>query len=280
MTLSAARKLLDQIAVDLSSGDPVFPVCFNITIKLRDLLRDPDVGMDKLAQVLQTEPIIATKLLNMANSAALAPSGATPVRELKGAILRLGLDAVKSVAFAEAIKQLARSKQMSGYAALSARIWEHSILVAAIARQLARFFKRSNPDEAFFAGLVHDIGAFYLLYSVSEESELSKDPEEMLSLLVTWHDGIGHALLDALGQQSEELLAAIQEHESPVPLERISGLGDILRAANVLAHRDAAWHPREADDDVLGQLFESDALEEILDASHADVEELRAILTV
>lgn len=280
MTIPAARQLLDKIAEDLSRGDPVFPICFSITIKLRDLLRDPDVGIDKLALVLQTEPVITAQLLKMANSAALAPPSGVQIRDLNGAILRLGLETVKSVAFAVAIRQLARSKQMSGYSVLSAKIWEHSILVAAIARQISRRFKRGKPDECFFAGLVHDIGAFYLLYCASDEHELSKNPEAMLSLLVTWHDGIGHALLDALGQQSEELLSAVQDHESPQPIEHFTGLGEILRAANVLANRHVAWHTPEDEADIPESLVDADTLEAIFADSRADVEELRAILTV
>jgi HD-like signal output (HDOD) protein len=280
MTIPATQKLLERIAADLSRGDIVFPTCFNITIKVRDLLRDPDVSIDKLARVLQTEPIISTKLLRMANSAALAPAGGTPLKDLNGAIMRLGLESVKSAAFAVAMEQLARSKHMSAYTGLSATIWEHSILVAAIARQLARHFRRAKPDEAFFAGLVHDIGAFYLLYYACQEPGLADDADAIMDLMVGWHDGIGHALLDALGQQSDELLNAVQDHESVEPIEHITGLADILRTANFLANRSTTWHAPRDEANLIDHLIEADELDELLAASQDDIVELRTSLSL
>lgn len=279
MTIPAAQKLLEKLAEDLSRGDIVFPTSFNITLKVRDLLRDPDVSIERLAQVLQTEPIITAKLLRMANSAALGPSGGAPIKDLHGAIMRLGLESVKSAAFALAIEQLSRSKHMSAYTALSNQIWEHCILVAAIARQLARHTRKAKPDEAFFAGLVHDIGAFYLLYYACQDADLSHEPEAMFELMVDWHDGIGHALLDALGQQSDDLLMAVQDHESTDAIEHIAGLSDILRIANGLANRSVSWHVPDAGLTLAENVINADEIEEILDASQADVGELRASLT-
>ncbi len=280
MTIPAAQKLLERLAEDLSRGDLVFPTSFNITLKVRDLLRDPDVSIDKLARVLQSEPIISAKLLKMANSAALGPSSGTLVRDLNAAIMRLGIEAVKSAAFALAIEQLSRSKHMSAHTALSSNIWEHSILVAAIARQLSRRLKRGKPDEAFFAGLVHDIGAFYLLYYACQDPDLSGEPQAMLDLMINWHDGIGHALLDALGQQSDELLMAVQDHESTDPIVLVNGLGEILRIANNLANRSVSWHA-PADDLVLPEnLLDADTVREVLEASQEDVAELRSTLTL
>jgi HD-like signal output (HDOD) protein len=280
MTIPAAQKLLERIAADLSRGDIVFPTCFNITIKVRDMLRDPDLSIDTLARLLQAEPIITAKLLRMANSAALAPAGGAPLKDLTAAIMRLGMESVKSVAFAVAMEQLARSKHMSAYTGLSAKIWEHSILVAAIARQLARHFRRAKPEEAFFAGLVHDIGAFYLLYYACQEPGLVDKPEAIMDLIVGWHDGIGHALLDALGQQSEELLCAVQDHESVEPIENIAGLSDILRTANCLANRSTAWHDAEHEANLIENLIEADELDELLAASQNDIVELRSSLSI
>jgi HD-like signal output (HDOD) protein len=278
MTIPAAQKLLEKLAEDLSQGDIVFPTSFNITLKIRDLLRDPNVSIEHLARVLQSEPIISAKLLLMANSAALGSSGGSPITELNGAIMRLGLESVKTASFALAIAQLLRSKHMSAYTGLSAQIWEHSILVAAIARQLSRRFKRAKPDEAFFAGLVHDIGAFYLLYYASQDPDLAHEPDATMDLMIHWHDGIGHALLDALGQQSEELLMAVQDHESAAPVSAIHGLSDILRMANGLANRFVSWHLLDRDCVVSEELIDVDSLQEILDASQADVADLRASL--
>jgi HD-like signal output (HDOD) protein len=280
MSSDASSKLLQKIADDLSRGDPVFPTCFNITIKVRDLLRDPDISIDKLAKTLQAEPIISSKLLKMANSAALGPAGGGAINDLNGAIMRLGLEAVKSVSFSVAMEQLAHSKHMSAHMKLSYKIWEHSVLVAVIARQLSKRFKRAKSDEAFFAGLVHDIGAFYLLYYAAQEAEFAKDPDALLALMGDWHDGIGHALLDALGQQSEELLNAVQDHESTAPMTALAGLADVLRCANVIANREVTWRDSRPAGDPIEGIFDEATLAEIVEDSKRDLAELRSTLTI
>ncbi len=273
-------KLLQRIAEDLSSQEVVFPTSFNITLRVRDLLRDPDISIDKLAKAMETEPIISAKLLRMANSAALAPAGGNQVKDLRAAIMRLGLESVKSTAFAVAMEQLARSKHMSAYTDLSNRVWEHSILVAAIARQLSRHLRRGKPDEAFFAGLVHDIGAFYLLYYAAQDPDFIGQREAILDLMVNWHDGIGHALLDAMGQQSDELLMAVQDHESGEPITQVNGLAEILRAANRLANRTMSWHGGTEVECLLDGVMDQATIEEILETSRADVKELHSSLTL
>lgn len=276
MPIPAATKLLERIAADLSRGDVVFPTCFDITLKVRDMLRDPEIDLGKVSRILQAEPIISAKLLRMANSAALAPSSGNQVHDVSSAIMRLGLDAVKSAAFAMAIEQLAKSKHMSAYVELSSTIWRHSILVAALARRLAQHFQYRKVDDAFFAGLVHDIGAFYLLHYACEDAELARDRDAMLDLMIGWHDGIGHALLDALGQSSQELLTAVQDHESRDRLDSARDLSDLLRLANQIANRRVAWHDVDAADDIAGALLSPEEIDTLLEQGHADVAELRA----
>jgi len=275
MPIPAATKLLERIAADLSRGDVVFPTCFDITLKVRDMLRDPEIDLGKVSRILQAEPVISAKLMRMANSAALASSG-SQVRDVSAAIMRLGLDAVKSAAFGMAIEQLSKSKHMSAYVDISSNIWQHSILVAALARRLAQHFKYRKLDDAFFAGLVHDIGAFYLLYYACEDAELSHDREAMLELMIGWHDGIGHALLDALGQSSDELLTAVQDHESRDPIDNVRELPSLLRLANRLANSQVAWHDIDDQDAIPETLLPQEEIETLLEQGRADVAELRA----
>jgi HD-like signal output (HDOD) protein len=276
------QAFLEKIAADLSREDLVFPTCFHITLKVRDLLRDPDVSIDKVAQALLAEPVISAKMIRLANSAAMMPSGGGEVRDMKAAITRVGLKTVKSVSFAVAMEQLVRSKHMAAYTDLTKQIWEHCILTAALCRQFAKQGKRVNADDAFFAGLVHDIGAFYLLFTASQDSELSQSPDAIMTLVEGWHDGIGYALLDALGQQPEELLMAVQDHESPAAVTQLTSLADILRAANRLANMYASWHehdPSQASADL--QLpMDQDTLQALVAQSQEDVREMHASLAI
>ncbi len=271
--------LLAHIAQELSAPDVVFPTCFDVTIRVHTLLKDPDLALDRLADLLSTEPLMSAKLLHLANSVALR-GGGQAVTELRAAILRVGLEVVRTVSYTVAVEQLVRSKQMARYQGLSHRIWEHSLLVAAIARQLARRSGMS-ADKAFFIGMVHDIGAFYLLFRCAADQVLAADEAELTGLLYEWHDGIGHALLTALGQP-EDVTEAVQEHESLAEIATLHRWPEILAAADRLAQRTADWAPsvlRGRQQPVIPErLLAEDAQAEVLHAALKEVGELHAAL--
>ena len=95
------------------------------------------------------------------------------------------------------MEQLLKSKSMKSFEAISKKLWDHTAHVAALCRVLARRIAKINGDEAMFAGLVHDLGVFYLMSRAANFPELVNDKVELHALLVGWHDNIGHALLSA-----------------------------------------------------------------------------------
>jgi len=203
--------ILQDIARDLSGDVVSFPTFLDITFQVRTALKNPNLTIEQLGRLLSAEPLMSSKIIRLANSVAMNSSGRTIV-DVSSAIARVGMDAVRTVSFAVAMEQLLNSKKMAPFQALSRRLWEHTVYVAALSRVLARRVGRVNPDEAMFAGLVHDIGVFYLLSRVTNFPELVTDPLALQQLLVQWHDSIGHALLAAMGLP-EEVLRVVQEHE-------------------------------------------------------------------
>jgi HD-like signal output (HDOD) protein len=245
MGADAFLELHDQIARDLSSGKVVFPTYSNVTMKVRNLLRDPNLSVDQLAHSVMLEPLLASRLLQYANAAALRGSGGE-ISDLKFAIMRVGIDSVRAISFALAIEQLAKSKNMAPFSALSQRLWEHSVTTAAVAQCLAKRCRTVRADEAMFAGLVHDIGAFYLLFRCAENPALRQDHETLYGLLIDWHDNIGHALLAAM-QQPNVILDAVMDHEAVGVVQETgqNSLRDIVVLADRFAHGIATWLPPE-----------------------------------
>ena len=277
------QALCQKLAQDLSQDEVVFPTCFNITLKVRELLRDPDVSIEKISTALVAEPVISSKLIRLANSAAMMPAGGNEVLDVHGAINRIGLETVKSVSISVAMEQMVRSKNMASYMDVSKNIWEHSTLTAALCRLLAKQSKRVKPDEAFFTGLVHDIGAFYLLFFLTQYAEFSLSREETLDVAANWHDGIGHALLAALGQNADGVLMAVQDHESTEPIKHLNTLDEVLRAANQIANIHTSWRPHEngaASLDELQLPLDADALQALMEQALVDVKDLHAVLAI
>ncbi|MDR1350985.1 MAG: HDOD domain-containing protein, partial [Zoogloeaceae bacterium] len=188
--------ILEDITQDLSA-DANFPTCLDASLSVRNILKDPLVSIDKVTQVVNVEPLIAAKLLRLANSVVYRAGGS--VTDVRLAIQRVGFETVRATSLSVAMEQMLRARNLSGYEDIAQKTWEHSLHVAAIGRVLARRVGRVNYDEAMLAGMVQNIGVFYLLSRVADYAEYQDNHEAVLDLLGGWHESIGENLLAALG---------------------------------------------------------------------------------
>jgi HD-like signal output (HDOD) protein len=249
--LNAQRfQMLEDIAQELS-GEVVFPTYFDAAIRLRKVMQDPNQSLEGIANALAIEPLISTKLLNLANSVLYNPSG-SQVRSLQNAIARLGLETTRSTALAIAMNQLLRAKDMANFSDLTRNLWEHSLRTASAAYVIARRLTRFKPDEALLAGLVHDLGAFYMLYRATQYEELRARPDTVRYLIIQWHESIGHTLLIALGLP-EDLAEAVREHDQPrlSPPAVPRNLTDIVYIANLMAGGAHEWVHQDAEKGII-----------------------------
>ena len=247
--LNATRfRMLEDIARELA-GDVVFPTYFDAALRLRKELQNPDLPTARIAKIVGIEPLTAAKLMQLANSAYYSRDG-SKAKDLRAAINRLGVDVVRTTALAIAMAQLLHSKDMAIFGNLAGALWDHSIRTAAAARILARTYTRINPDEALLAGLVHDLGAFYMLYRAVQYPELLLRPDTVKYIIMRWHEGIGVTLLNALGMP-EEIVNATIDHDQPRPvLSTVRTLSDIVYVGNIIAGTHFEWSQQDTDPDV------------------------------
>lgn len=269
-------RILEDIARDLS-GEVNFPTCLDAAIMVRNTLKDPEVSLDRVAQVVSIEPLVASKLLRISNSVAYNPSGKT-ITEVKTAISRLGFETVRATSLAVAMDQMLKSRNLSAFDAISRQTWEHSLQVAAIARVLARRLGRVSPEEAMLAGMVHHIGIFYLLYRAAEYPEYRGNADAVLSLVVGWHESIGESLLHVLALP-ERIVEAVRDHGRLHNAENPCSLRDVLYFANLLAGGNFEWMggsetPAEAEANAANRERYADLLAE----AEEDIRDLRAAL--
>jgi len=280
MSNAVTFKILEDIARDLSGSEISFPTFLDITFQVRTALKDPNLNVEQLAKLVGAEPLMSAKIIRMSNSVAMNPSG-REIADVKSAIVRVGMEAVRTVSFAVAMEQLLKSKQMQPFEGISQRLWEHTSHVAALCRVLARKIAKINGDEAMFAGLVHDIGVFYLMSRAANFPELVNDKLELHALLVGWHDNIGHALLSALNLP-ESVLVAVQEHETDREIKEIHSLSDVLYVANKIANRAACWRDPEldgvVDTSMLESILDPETLASIIEESQEEVQSLKSAL--
>lgn len=244
--LNATRfRMLEDIARELA-GEVIFPTYFDAALRLRKELQNPDLPAAQIARIVGVEPLVAAKLMQLANSAFYSPRG-SQARDLRAAITRLGIDVVRTTALAIAMAQLMHSKDMANFSDLARALWNHSIRTAVAARILARTYTRINADEALLAGLVHDLGAFYMLYRAVHYPELLLRPDTVKYIIMRWHEGIGVTLLNALGMP-EEIVNATIDHDQPRPAPAtVRTLADIVYVGNAISGTHFDWSQQDSE---------------------------------
>jgi HD-like signal output (HDOD) protein len=126
-----------------------------VTVRIIELVENPDSTAHDLHMVITNDPALSARVLKVVNSAFYALPG--QIGSINRAIVLLGLNAVKNIAIAASLAKLFRGGRLCpDFAARD--LWEHSIGVAAGVRLLSEKIRLGLPDEAFLAGLIHDIG--------------------------------------------------------------------------------------------------------------------------
>lgn len=126
-----------------------------IAVKVLRLARDPNVTMSRLAEVISTAPELSARILRIVNSAFYGFPG--EIRSIERATTLMGLESVRNVTIAASLMRVFQGRPL-GRTFAPKDIWTHSLAVAAATRLLAVTKRLTAADEAFLAGLLHDIG--------------------------------------------------------------------------------------------------------------------------
>jgi putative nucleotidyltransferase with HDIG domain len=126
-----------------------------ITAQIIKTVEDPRSSAAQLHKIIAHDPAMVTRILKVVNSSFYGLPG--QIGSIERAIVLLGLNAVKNIAVAASLGQLFRGVTIcEGFSAKD--LWTHCVGVAVTARHLAREMKAPIADEAFLAGMIHDIG--------------------------------------------------------------------------------------------------------------------------
>ena len=126
-----------------------------ITVKIIEMVEDPKSTAQKLHEVISQDPALCSRILKVVNSSFYGLPG--QIGSINRAIVMLGLNAVKNIAIAASLVKLFRGGDL--VPGLSAKdLWDHCTLVASCSKLLSNQLKLGLGDEAYLAGLVHDIG--------------------------------------------------------------------------------------------------------------------------
>jgi hypothetical protein len=198
--------LMSHVDQDLLEGVAVFPTSFQLSLSIRSVLNRPNVHVADVARLIEAEPLVAAKLIALANSVAFNPLG----REVYGveqAINRVGFEATRSLAISVAVGQIRSMPSMLPYADITEAAWRRSVHAAALVRELARLEGGASPEQGMLCGLVSELGVFFLLHRAVGVPLYAHDRGMLKDLLRQHATKVRPALLGALGLPKEIVLA-------------------------------------------------------------------------
>jgi HD-like signal output (HDOD) protein len=235
-----AFAFVQALASELSTGKVELPSFPDIAMRVRQVLSDDSVSPEKVVRVVSSEPALAARLLQLANSAALNFSG-KQVTDLRTAVARMGFNMVRSAAIAFAMSQLKKVDSLKGLEKPLDVLWRRSSSVAAISHAVARRLAKVNPDTALLAGLLHGIGQLYILTRTAKHPKLFANEAVYHNIVRDWHSSIAKALLENW-DIAEEIVDAVGNYEDIGRTHSgFTDLTDVLTVGYLLAsYRD---HP-------------------------------------
>lgn len=229
-----------SIAAQAGRGELTFPTNVDATLKLQKALNDADCHVDAAGRLVQAEPLLAARAVAIANSVAYNRSG-SEITNVRSAIQRVGFRTLNALAAAVIVRQLDSKITDPALRAMANQLWQHSAHVAALSQVIARRVTHIDPDTALFAGIVHEVGGFYMLSRAHEfPGLLDGDPDEWMEF---GEVEIGRGVLQKLGVPAPvmEAIEAMWAGMRALPPET---LGDTLLLANDLAPLASPLHER------------------------------------
>ncbi|MCL2524785.1 MAG: HDOD domain-containing protein [Betaproteobacteria bacterium] len=217
-----------------------------VLLRLLQLVDDEQASIGELSALVAQDPGLATRLLNIANSAALHRRG--ELHNLEHCLAVLGTRLVRTIATCLSLQHLFDRGAAMTPADL-AHFWGHSLLVAELAAKIARAASLAHPEEAHLVGLLHDIGQLMLLAALgkpyarllTEQGDTATLVDRELAKVATHHGEIGAWLADHWQLDSSFADGFLFHHAAAdtmataAPLPRVVWLAHALAAEGVLS---------------------------------------------
>ncbi len=277
----AAHDFIRDLGHELSAGKLTIPAFPDAAMRIKTALEDPDVSADKVARAVGSDPVFSARLLKVANSALVNGAGER-IDDLKMAVTRMGFKLAYNTAVLIAVEQVMSAHDSRLLHPHLEALWHHSVQVAAYSYAIAKQKTSIKPDSAMLAGLLHDIGKFYILAKAEHYPNLFSNTPALEGILDEWHTGVGRSIMEAWHFSEEMCLAADEHEELARTHDNPADLTDVVMVANLFSHKDEdefipalEWDAIPATQRL--QLSKEDAVEIML-ASQVEIDTIMQLL--
>lgn len=276
--------LFNTIIHAFNQGLLELPSLPEIALKVKEAVADPDVNTENLVRMIEADPALVARLIQVANSP--IHSGTGLVQSIRAAVIRLGLKTTRDLVICLSVKQLFKAKSPLLKTRMQ-KLYEHSVEVAAIAYTLANKTTHLVADDMLLAGLVHDIGVIPILTYI-DQIGLDIDSMEQVEEIINDLRSVVGSMVISNWALSPELLTVIENAENWYrDTSDNVDMCDVILASQIyfrLQHHQLKNLPKLDQVPAFSKLFpdhqDPELIKEILDQAKEEVEEVKRLLRI
>ncbi len=217
----------------LKAGQLNLPGMPDVAIRIARHMDDPDSTSDSIARIIQMDPSITARLIQIANSPVFG--GRVQTETCRDAVTRLGRQTTRDLVTTFVLRGVFRSRSQLIKKRMHA-LWLHSTQVAALSHALAKRSRGFDPAQALLIGLVHDIGVIPILTNAHRYEGLLEKPDLLDKLIQRLRADFSAMTLRNWGFASEFVNAAQDAENWFRNKQPQADYTDILILAQMHAH--------------------------------------------
>ena len=234
----AEKNLTQLISESLTRKDLKLPIFNRTALKLQELIGQNDYCAQDVADIIQQDQALASHILKVANSSFYM--GLNPVKTLANAATRLGGNTLVGLAYMVTQREMyhTRVKQFRPWIA---SLWNHALGAAVASKWLAQNMGyQTAAEEAFMAGLLHDIGKLLLMRIIDElmvkgEVRGKVSVNLVLEIMADMHAEYGRIYLETINMPESYSKVAGNHHNPDVSGDNV--VLNLVRLGNMTCHK-------------------------------------------
>jgi len=238
-----AKERIAAIVEDVDS----LPSLPSIVMKLIEVVNAPDSSAEDAAELIEKDPALTSKMIRLANSAFYGIPRS--ISSVTSAVVVLGFNTIRSLVLSASVAKMFEGKHTIDID----RFWKHSVVTAMASKIIVRHLmgvRMMDPESAFCAGVLHDIGMLifsqYMAEDYAKVCEYAKKNSIPLleaedKVLGVNHAQMGKILADRWSLPSD-LEYAIVFHHKPEEADKAIPLVNVIHLADTISHDLGCGH--------------------------------------
>jgi len=235
---------------ELIGNSKNLPSLPQILLRLIDACNDESVPLETLSKIISKDPSLCAKVMRLINSPFVGLGN--KIKTIDQAVIYLGTDTIKNIAISASVFQAFKRPEYRTLFELN-QFWFHSFTCAIVARKIANKISYGSPEEAFLAGLLHDIGKLILVVNFPKEFSCAVGspitpvtyPMDAENSIGISHSEAGAYMIRSWKLKTMMADAVLYHHETLRKIEDAFPLVKIIYTANILFHAGENKYSRE-----------------------------------